>query len=177
MDSAKLNDWLQFVGMLGLIASLVFVGVQVNQTQRAGEGAELASYLDIATMNRELRIAHADVWQRACSGEELSAADGVIAATIYRNYLEFALLSWLGSNAGIVQLDNQSIYVNRLAANIHRYPGFAELSASSRDWGKQGEGADNDVVFDQFAAAISARVAALRQIEPDPNYDVKWCGF
>ena len=56
MDSAKLNDWLQFVGMLGLIASLVFVGVQVNQTQRAGEGAKLASYLEIATMNRELRM-------------------------------------------------------------------------------------------------------------------------
>jgi hypothetical protein len=177
MDSAKLNDWLQSVGMLGLIASLVFVGMQVNQTQRAGEGAELASYLEIATLNRQLRIEHADVWQKACAGEELSAADRTKAAALYRNYLEFALLSWLGSSAGILQLDNQSIYVNRLAANIHRYPGFAELSASSHEWGIQGEGADNDAVFKQFGEAISARVAVLREIEPNPNFDVKWCGF
>jgi hypothetical protein len=177
MDSAKLNDWLQFAGMLGLIGSLVFVGMQVNQTQRAGEGAELASYLEVATLNRQLRIEHADVWQRACLGEELSAADRTKAAALYRNYLEFALLSWLGSSAGILQLDNQSIYVNRLAANIHRYPGFAELSVSSHDWGIQGDGADNDAVFDQFGKAISARVAVLRQIEPNPDFDVRWCGF
>ena len=33
MDIAKLNDWLQAVGLFGVIASLIFVGLQMKQTQ------------------------------------------------------------------------------------------------------------------------------------------------
>jgi len=33
MDMRKLNDWLQVVGMFGVIASLVFVGLQMKQAQ------------------------------------------------------------------------------------------------------------------------------------------------
>ena len=32
-DAAKINDWLQVIGMFGVIASLVFVGLQMKQTQ------------------------------------------------------------------------------------------------------------------------------------------------
>jgi hypothetical protein len=31
MDTSKLNDWLQIVGLFGLMASLVFVGLQIKQ--------------------------------------------------------------------------------------------------------------------------------------------------
>ena len=33
MNSQKLNDWLQIVGLFGVIGSLVFVGLQLRQTQ------------------------------------------------------------------------------------------------------------------------------------------------
>lgn len=33
MNSQKLNDWLQIVGLFGVIASLMFVGLQLKQTQ------------------------------------------------------------------------------------------------------------------------------------------------
>jgi hypothetical protein len=33
VDVAKINDWLQVVGIFGVIASLVFVGLQMKQTQ------------------------------------------------------------------------------------------------------------------------------------------------
>jgi len=33
-DMAKINDWLQVVGIFGLIASLVFVGMQMRQTHQ-----------------------------------------------------------------------------------------------------------------------------------------------
>jgi hypothetical protein len=32
MDSAKLNDWMQVVGIFALVASLIFVGLQIRQT-------------------------------------------------------------------------------------------------------------------------------------------------
>jgi len=31
MDSAKLNDWLQVIGLFGVIGSLIFVGLQMKQ--------------------------------------------------------------------------------------------------------------------------------------------------
>ena len=31
MDSAKLNDWLQVIGLFGVVASLIFVGLQMKQ--------------------------------------------------------------------------------------------------------------------------------------------------
>ena len=31
MDSAKLNDWLQVIGLFGVIGSLIFVGMQMKQ--------------------------------------------------------------------------------------------------------------------------------------------------
>jgi hypothetical protein len=33
MNSKKLNDWLQIVGLFGVIGSLIFVGLQLKQTQ------------------------------------------------------------------------------------------------------------------------------------------------
>ena len=32
MDSAKLNDWMQVVGIFALVASLIFIGLQIRQT-------------------------------------------------------------------------------------------------------------------------------------------------
>ena len=34
MDSGKVNDWLQVIGMFGVIASLIFVGLEMRQAQR-----------------------------------------------------------------------------------------------------------------------------------------------
>ena len=33
MNSQKINDWLQIVGLFGVIGSLIFVGLQLRQTQ------------------------------------------------------------------------------------------------------------------------------------------------
>ncbi len=33
MDSAKVNDWMQIIGIFALVASLIFVGLQMKQSQ------------------------------------------------------------------------------------------------------------------------------------------------
>jgi hypothetical protein len=39
--SQKLNDWLQVAGMFGIIGTLVFVGVQMKQTQTFAPASSL----------------------------------------------------------------------------------------------------------------------------------------
>ena len=34
VDTSRINEWLQVVGMFGVIASLIFVGLQMKQTQQ-----------------------------------------------------------------------------------------------------------------------------------------------
>ena len=54
MDSRKLTDWLQGVGLFALVGSLVFVGLQMRQTHEIAEATLYQMRSDAA---RELMTA------------------------------------------------------------------------------------------------------------------------
>lgn len=49
MDSAKLNDWLQVIGLFGVIASLIFVGMQMKQDHEIALSNAYQARADSAT--------------------------------------------------------------------------------------------------------------------------------
>jgi len=51
MDLAKLNDWLQIVGAAAIVASLIFVGVQLKQAQDIAIAAQYQARHDAASEN------------------------------------------------------------------------------------------------------------------------------
>lgn len=62
MDSAKLNDWMQVVGIFAVVASLIFVGLQMKQSQ------EIA----IASQYQERYTAAMEFWSSRQQNEILS---------------------------------------------------------------------------------------------------------
>ena len=54
MDSAKLNDWMQVVGIFAVVASLIFVGLQMKQTHAI---ALSEIYQERAISSRESSVA------------------------------------------------------------------------------------------------------------------------
>ena len=175
MDTARANDWLQIVGMVGIIASLVFVGLQVQQTQAIGEGESATNYFEATIAARQLLVDNTDVWVRGCAGEEMSVADEAKFAHLYRAYVQGSYFAWLGTQHNILQLNPQDV-IYPFAANIHRYPGFARTGRSWTEWATEGqEGSLESGRI--FGNAVRARVAELQKMEPDPQYDVKWCGM
>ena len=174
MKSERVNDWLQLVGMLGIIASLVFVGMQVRQSQTIGEGESAASFFNSTVAGRQLLVDNADVWTRGCMGEEMSVADDAKFAQLYRAYSMGSYFAWVGTQSNILKLNPQDI-VYPFAANIHRYPGFARLGVSWMEWAAEGseDSFESGLIFRK---AIEERVAELQRIEPNPDYDVRWCG-
>lgn len=56
MDSTKLNDWMQVVGIFALVASLIFVGLQMRQDH---EIAKVMMYQERASSVAEVFIAAA----------------------------------------------------------------------------------------------------------------------
>jgi hypothetical protein len=51
MDSAKLNDWMQVVGIFAVVASLVFVGLQMKQSQEIAIAAQYHERAALAVEN------------------------------------------------------------------------------------------------------------------------------
>ena len=125
---------------------------------------------------RALVAAHADTWHKACLGEELSDPEKLIAGSIFFNYVQNSFNSWarfqetgLGGGGG-------QFYVDAYAANVHRYPGFKQMSFSWSNWGDLGARFDGELVR-EFAASIVQRAKELEQLEPNPNADIMWCGI
>jgi hypothetical protein len=78
MESAKINDWLQVVGIFAVVASLIYVGLQMKQSQ---DNASTERSMLRAATNVDLKSAineHADIWARGNSGEDLDDTDSVI---------------------------------------------------------------------------------------------------
>ncbi len=174
MDSAKLNDWLQVIAIFALVASLTFVGLQVKQTQQIGQGEAWGIYLDNLNTFRSLIIENAEIWRIGCIDEELSEVDQTIFAQLYYTYLSTSFFMWIANEVGVLRVPSD-VFSNSHAANIHRYPGFAKMAASKNLWGAEGSKFENPMTA-QFRAAIQKRLAELKEIEPEPLSDPKWCG-
>ena len=170
------KEVLEGIGVFSIVASLIFVGLQVNQSQRVGEGAEFTAYLEMAGAKRSIFIDNADVWHKACSGARLTPGEKIKAAQLYKHYVEFVFVTAAASRVGIAQ-DWPEFLINRFAANLHRYPGFAKLATEHGLWVTEGERGLDDQITRQTYESIQARLAELRVIEPEPDYDVMWCGI
>jgi hypothetical protein len=174
MDSAKLNDWLQVIGIFALVASLIFVGLQMKQTQEIGQGEATAYILESSNMFRNTVIDNAEVWRSGCMGEELSEGDQTRFAKMYNSYIATVYWLWLANDIGVIQFDAGTI-TGAFAASIHRYPGIAKISISKRQWGTEGSRIDL-IGLERFTAAVQTRLAELREIEPEPVSNPDWCG-
>jgi hypothetical protein len=170
----KLNDWLQILGIVGVIASLIFVGIQVRQTQSIGEGESATSFVEAVAATRGLVAAHSDTWVRGCKGEELSDSERSEFAHLVRAYGQIQYFAWLATRNGILEMDGAEIIFS-VAANIHRYPGFARMIQSIKSWGNLGHYSHDSL--DVWASDIEAKVAELRKTDPHPEYDAALCGM
>lgn len=82
MDSAKLNDWVQVLGIFALVASLIFVGLQIRQDQEIAIVEAVSHRFNNAEALANLVHENSVVWTRGLDGEELSTEDFVIFSAI-----------------------------------------------------------------------------------------------
>ena len=176
MNSQKLHDWLQIIGIAAVVASLVFVGLQLKQSDEIALAQVYESAAARGVEQRALIAAHADTWDKACLGEQLSESEKLIAGSIFFNYVQNSFNSWARFRETGLGGGGSQFYVDSYAANIHRYAGFKQMAISWSDWGDLGARFDGELVK-EFGAAIGRRLDELEQIEPSPNADVMWCGI
>ena len=176
MDSQKPHEWLQIIGIAAVVASLIFVGLQIKQSDDIAFAEVVESSAARGTEQRAVIAAHADTWQKACLGEQLSAAEKSIAGSIYFNYLQNNFNSWIRYQETGFGSAGSGFLIDSFAANIHRYPGFKQMALSFSEWGELGARFDGRLV-EEYTAAIRQRIGELEQLEPNPTSDTMWCGI
>jgi len=134
MESAKLHDWLQIVGLAAVVGSLIFVGLQLKQADETALAEMLESSSARTGKHRALIAEHADTWQKACLGSELSEPATVFSGNIYSSYAQSSFNAWeLLEETGIGGTSSKYL-IDLFAANIHSYPVFRSMALSYTDW-------------------------------------------
>ena len=175
MDSAKLNDWMQVIGIFAVVASLVFVGLQMKQAQEIATVELLNDAGSAARETAALLTDNADSWYAGCSGDELSGEDQLRFAHTHKALTLIAYTTWRRyAHTDITSVDGQSV-INAYAANMHRYPGFRSMRESTDKWDINGRQYRDDYI-DYWLNAISKRISELEQLEPEPDAPLEFCG-
>lgn len=163
----------EFVGALSIVASLIFVGLEVRQSGRSALDSALSSDAALIVDTEALVLAHPDVWFRGCAGEPLEGPDAVIYSHIYHAYLFQYFLRWVRNDRGMAAA-SADMAIDNVAMNIHRYPGFRA------EWDRHGGAryhVPEDVSLQAFRRAVEERLAEYERFEPAPLDVAGRCGL
>ncbi len=75
MIPKELNDWLQVVGLFGVLGGLIFVGLQVRQERQVAQTETIYQANDTRMYWAELITSNSDVWVKGLAGETLSPTE------------------------------------------------------------------------------------------------------
>lgn len=84
MENDKVSDWLQLLGFGGLIASLVFVGLELRQSREIAIAdvyqQRAAMLIDVHSITLSSELLY-DMYNRMQAGEPLNAGDQLLLST------------------------------------------------------------------------------------------------
>ena len=173
MDTTKLNDWVQAVGVFAVVASLIFVGIEIRQSSRAAVDASLVGDNDVMVSVQELVATNPDAWYRGCRGDRLQPADEVFFTQTFHAYEFLYYFRWLRVERGVT-VASAAISVDNMAATIHRNPGLRRLWD---DHGKARYHMPDDIPFQRWRVLVDARLDEFAIFEPVPLRNLARCGL
>ena len=173
MISRRWRNAIEAVGVASIVASLVFVGLEVQQSGRAANDAAFASDAAIVAEVESLVTSYPDVWRRGCQGEELDSTEALIFAQVHHAYIFQYFLRWLRERKGL-EVSSAALSIDNLAMNIYRNPGFA------REWNDHGASrrqVPREADMEVFRRLVNDRVAEYPSFEPTPLDFPNRCGL
>jgi len=156
MDSEKLNNWMQVVGIFALVASLIFVGLEMRQSQTIAVAAAYQARAD-SSMTLRLAILESEKLQSAMvkvnfqgkTLDQLTPDERIVvlgrwgAQMVYTENMHFQYLhglvteeQWLTNRAGLTLQLNRSPewrrnMLNKCARNLFRESFCVEMKAAA----------------------------------------------
>ena len=125
----KTRDWkdtAELIGIAAIVASLIFVGLQMRQAEKIAGAERYESAIGNRVEIRNAINEHADIWVRGNAGEDLDAIEAIIYANLLEN---LATLSHLSSRSSMLLGNERGADANRrdFAVYLHKNPGARHL--------------------------------------------------
>jgi hypothetical protein len=179
LNSSRIREWLEIVGLMGVVASLVFVGLEVRQSRQIAYMDQLAVARQLVSDYRQKLIENSDLWFRGCSGEELSDSEMFVFTQLTLELQDTVVTLYGRGNIGIYA--SSSRWMDNFAANLHRYPAVRDaiiaadvatfVSTESTNVSEFAGGA-----FIGLFESISRRTEELERLEPEASAPSYFCG-
>jgi hypothetical protein len=116
-------DWkgiAELIGIVAIVGSLIFVGLEVRQQQLMAQNEAGFNVVEDYRQFGNSVIENADIWVRGNAGEELDGIEGVIFEQLIRNYWAGAF--WTAQTLEVVG-EHSSVPIHDFAGFLHRNPG------------------------------------------------------
>lgn len=175
MTNTSWKDIAELVGITAIVFSLLFVGLQIRQTQQLATEELVNNANERQNAIRDLILAYPDIWQKACAGEPLDPVSLVVAAKIFDAWRDHVVGEYALRAIGVRQSEAaQQKIVEEVAAQYWLYPGLEKLSRSRLDW-HQGA-VETDTSGGEFGRRVRERLDELKSNGSNLKGDTAWCG-
>ena len=158
MRQTNWKDIAELIGIAAIVASLVFVGMQMKQSQQLAFAESAQMMRANAIEQGSLEAQHVDVWLRGNSGEELNREERAIYEILFTQKQNQWFFNWLALDS--IGTEFEGVGPQSLARFLHQNPGaYAE-------WKRRLDEADlvrvrGDGTFPDFAAKVEADLKQL----------------
>lgn len=129
------RDWkyiAEIAGIVAIIASLLFVGFQLQQDRRIAMAQHEASLFQARHALNQTIIDNAQIWARGNSGEELSGEEAIV----FRSIVDIAVgraFSRAQSADELGAAMQREIGIESFAIWLHQHPVAREIALSARN--------------------------------------------
>lgn len=143
MTQEKLRTWFEVIGISAVVASLVFVGVQIRQEQKIAAGQYAYDWLSAKIELTGLIAEHKEIWVAGLKGEELSEVDSAVLDNLISTWIGFQTARY--RNRLLISGGSASAVALEVANSIHTYPRLKvfwrrRVNSLAEAYGDLGEG-------------------------------------
>jgi hypothetical protein len=122
VDFKKLNELAELIGMSAIVASLVFVGLQLKQASDIAQNElSLGIFSTSIEINNEMNE-YADIWIRGGRGDELDETEAAIFGGLMQNLNNQAFFA-RRMRTQLGEDERLSVEVHNFARVLHENPG------------------------------------------------------
>ena len=155
----------EFLGVAAVVLSLLFVGFELRQSRSIAESEGFQENHELTRSLSELIIANADVWERGCMAEDLTAKEAIVFSRIVHSLIDFEWTRWTRASIGISNAPPR-IGARPLARHIYNFPG---IKASWDTTPQKGSQLFQQTVYEEYELLVESNV--------ERHYDVSLCGI
>jgi hypothetical protein len=173
MKSLQWRDVADLVGVTAIVASLVFVGLQLKQDRKLGMADITSARTESAVALTQLVIENRELWIRGLNGEELSTVEEMTFFAIAETIETYLFEEW--SNLGqIGDGEFADTVLKDYAYQIYAYPGLRRIW---EDDGERLRTQESMNLGNAFRTAVDEELVELQSrgdpVREEPNY-VYW---